>query len=472
MARPFARTLVALAVGAVVAAACAPGAAAVAAASTPGAGDTRAQSIITLRGFDAPGPARYDKVRVLQMGPKRAKHVLVLEPGTSAGAPYFRVIGRDLLERLPGWQIWSVERRENLLEDHSMLDRALSGKATLEQTFQYYLGWLGQTSPPKHFEPVADASAGFVKRWGLNVAMQDLHRVIRAARRGGRTVVLGGHSLGGAMTAAYATWDFGGRAGARDLDGLVFIDGSGGGFGRPVPTGAQARDTLEALDAPTASPFLNLGFGPWEAGVFNAVGATAARLAPNAPAVLGTWPLLPSILRPPVDATNLGGYGYAIDDQTSPSSLALVHMHIGHLDTSKSPAGWADGELGTVERAASLFSGIPGMDGTAWYHPQRLTADAASINDGIRNPAQKVFGVRATHGREVKLPMYAIETSLGAGRVLESVRALARRSGEPRRRLVLVDRHTTYDHIDPLVAVPRRNAFVKTVVPFLRRIAR
>jgi hypothetical protein len=56
--------------------------------------------------------------------------------------------------------------------------------------------------------------------------------------------------------------------------------------------------------------------------------------------------------------------------------------------------------------------------------------------------------------------------------VLKSVRALARRSGEPRRRLVLVDRHKTYDHIDPLVAVPRRNAFVKTVVPFLRRIAR
>jgi hypothetical protein len=458
--RPVTRALAALITGAAVAAAAAPAGAA-------------PQRIVTLRGFDAPGPDRYDKVRVLELGPKHVKHVLVLEPGTSAGAPYFRVIGRDLLKRLPGWQIWSVERRENLLEDHSELDRALAGKASVKQLFDYYLGWLGQASPPRHhFVPVSDASAGFVKRWGMNVAMQDLHRVIRAARRGGRTVVLGGHSLGGNQTAAYATWDFGGRAGARDLAGLVFIDGSGGGFGRAIPTAAQARDSIEALDAPSTSPFLNLGFGPWEAGVFNAVGSTAARLAPNQPAVLGTWPLLPTIFRPPVEATNRAGYAYAIDDQTSPSSLALVHMHIGRLDTSKSPAGWADGELGTVERAASLFSGIRGMDGTAWYHPQRLTIDAGAVNDGIRNPAQKVFGVRATHGRDVRLPMYAIETSLGAGRVLKSVRALAGRSGEPRRRLVLVDRHRSYDHIDPLVAVPRRNAFLKTVVPFLRGISR
>ena len=75
---------------------------------------------------------------------------------------------------------------------------------------------------------------------------------------------------------------------------------------------------------------------------------------------------------------------------------------------------------------------------------------------------------RATRGRDLDLPIYAIETSLGAGRMLAGARALARRSGIPRRRLVLVDRHATYDHVDPLSAVPPRNAFVRTVVPFLR----
>ena len=88
---------------------------------------------------------------------------------------------------------------------------------------------------------------------------------------------------------------------------------------------------------------------------------------------------------------------------------------------------------------------------------------------GVANPAQRVLGVRATHGRDLKLPIYAIETLLGAGRVLKGARALARRSGLPRRMVTLVDRHTTYDHIDPLAALPDRNAFVRTVVPFLRR---
>jgi hypothetical protein len=63
------------------------------------------------------------------------------------------------------------------------------------------------------------------------------------------------------------------------------------------------------------------------------------------------------------------------------------------------------------------------------------------------------------------VPIYAFETSLGAGRVLKGARALARRSGV---RFRLVDRDKTYDHIDPLSAVPSKNAFLKTVIPFLR----
>jgi hypothetical protein len=442
-------------------------AAALAVCAAPAAARER---VLTLKGANAPGPARLDRVRVLQMGPRSARHVVVLQPGTSAGAPYFRPIAQDLLARLPGWQVWSVERRENGLEDHSVLRRALERKVSVQRLFDYYLGWIGDDRAGRHFEPVADTDASYVKRWGLAVAMADLHRVIAAARRGGRTVVLGGHSLGGSMTTAYATWDFGGRAGARDLAGLVFIDGAGGSAGRAVPTAAQARTSLDDLNAPAASPFLNLGFGPWEAGVFNAVGSAAARLAPRKPSVLGAWPLLPGILRTPAPATNRGGYGYALDTQTAPKSLALVQMHIGHLAATGSPRDWVDGELGTVGRAARLFSGIPAMDGTAWYHPVRLSIDAGAIDNGIPNPAQKVFGDRTVHGRDVHLPMYAIETSLGAGRVVKNVRALARRSDVPRRRLVLVDRHASMAHIDPLVDVPRRNAFLKTVVPFLKRI--
>ena len=300
----------------------------------------------------------------------------------------------------------------------------------------------------------------------MGVAIRDLRNVIRAARRGGRRVVLGGHSLGGAITVAYATWDFGGRAGAADLSGLVLIDGGSGG--PPISRGA-ARAQLDALA--TSSPFLDLtGLGlPWSAGVFSIVGSTLARLDPDSRSLLHDWPALPANLKAPVPPTNAGGYGYAVDSDTSPDSLRLVRMHLGGLAPAGDPRPWVDGELGTVRRAAVMFSGIEGVDGAAWYHPRRLSLDGAAVAGGRANRAQRLLGVRATRGRDLDLPIYAIETSLGAGRVLAGARALARRSGIPRRRLVLVDRHETYDHVDPLSAVPPRNAFVRTVVPFLRR---
>src|SRR2546423_3445183 len=80
------------------------------------------------RGSAAPGtPSRYDKVGVIKVGPAKAKNVLVLVPGTSAGAGYFVPLAQWLVSKLPGWQVWSEERRENLLEDQSVLNLAKHG---------------------------------------------------------------------------------------------------------------------------------------------------------------------------------------------------------------------------------------------------------------------------------------------------------------------------------------------------------
>ena len=423
-----------------------------------------ADRVFTVDGAAAPGPARYDRVRVIEQGPRKAENVLVLVPGTSGGAAYFRPVARDIVAGLPGWKTWSVDRRENLLEDHAVLGPVVARERPAGDAFRYYLESITDSSITPRFTPVTDAA--YARRWGMGVAVRDLRNVIRAARRGGRNVVLAGHSLGATIAIAYATWDFGGRAGAADLAGLVLIDGGSGG----APIGkAEAREQLRQLDG--ESPFLDLsGFGlPWAIGVLNAVGSTLAVQEPDAPAVLAGWQPLPGNLRPPVAATNAAGYGYAVDNDTSPANLVLVHMHIGGLAAAGDPRPWADGELGTVARAAEMFSGVEGIDGTAWYHPRRLSLDGQAVAGGARNRAQRLLGVRATHGRDLELPIYAIETSLGAGRVLKGARALARRSDLPRRMLTLVDRHTTYDHLDPLSAVPAENAFVKTVIPFLRR---
>src|SRR5215212_6048779 len=113
-----------------------------------------------IQGHAAPGtPARYDRVGVLEVGPRRARNVLVLNPGTSASAAYFLPLARSIVARAKGWQVWSVERRENLLEDHSVLDRAKTGKATPRQLFDYYLGYLEHPSVSPHFRLIPDAGS-------------------------------------------------------------------------------------------------------------------------------------------------------------------------------------------------------------------------------------------------------------------------------------------------------------------------
>jgi hypothetical protein len=155
---------------------------------------------------------------VLKIGPERARNVLVLNPGTSAGAGYFKPLAEDIVRRTHGrWQVWSVERRENLLEDQSVLDQAKQGKATPRQLFDYHLGWLSNPSISDHFQPVPDSAVPFARGWGMDVEIQNPRRVVQAAGEHGRRVVLGGHSLGGSITTAYATWDFHGKPGARGL---------------------------------------------------------------------------------------------------------------------------------------------------------------------------------------------------------------------------------------------------------------
>jgi hypothetical protein len=426
-----------------------------------------------LDGYAAAGtPARYNKVGVLKVGPRTARNVLILNPGTSASAAYFAPLARDVASKAEGWQVWAVERRENLLEDHSVLDRAKDRRVTNRQLFDYYLGWVTDPSITRHFELIPDAQVGFARRWGMRVEIEDLRRVVRAARARGGKIVMGGHSLGGTITSAYATWDFEGRPGARDLSGLVFIDG--GSSPAPV-TPEQARASLAELGA--GSPWLSFGGIPAPyAGLFNAAGSLGAILDPDAPSLGQSFTALPANLKPPVPVTNLAQYGYALDTETSPAGLRAAQAHLGRLAASGEPRGWDQaGELTPIGRYARMFAGwrLNGLDGTAWYHPRRLTIDAGAVAAGNENPAQDVLGVRATHGDDLprKLRIYAFGAALGGQRVLDAARVLATQSGIPARQLSLVDRGRDYSHNDPNSASPR-NAFLSRLVPFLRAISR
>ena len=421
-----------------------------------------------MNGYDDPAtPNGLDKVGVLKEGPADARKVLVLLPGTSGGAGYLAPVARDIVSKAKDWQVWAVERRENLFEDHSYADRLKRGEITAQQFFDYYLGWFTNPSVNPHYALSLGAPA-YARGWGMRVAVEDLKRVIDEARSQSREVVLGGHSLGASIAAAYATWDFDGRAGGEDLSGLVYVDG---GSGAPSLTADQATSALQGLA--TSSPWLSFGgIPPPFAGLFNIVGSGLAKAAPDAPSLLQPWPLLPAFLRPPVTVTNEAGYGYGLDSETSPAALAAAHVSAGRLAAAGDPRGWDQaGEITPIQRVADMFLGsdLPGVDGTAWFHPRRLSIDSGAVGAGVANPAQQVLDVRATHGDDLgHLSIYAFGAALGGQRVLDAAQQLADRSGIPQRRLTLVDASATYTHVDPLSAYPQ-NDFVDNLLPFLKK---
>jgi pimeloyl-ACP methyl ester carboxylesterase len=424
-----------------------------------------AETVTTIPGAPGPGPSKYDKVFVTKFGPKSAKRVLVLVPGYYGGAGDFTLDAREIVKRVPGLQVWALDRRSQALEDTAGFADALAGRISLQQAFDYYLGWLSDPSIQPHFQPLDLTKFAFAKQWGLSLTLQDVRRVVLSARRQGKRVILGGHSLGASMTLAYASWDFAGEPGYKDLDGLVLVDGGLlGSFS--TPDLAATKKAIKALDAD--GPFVDLlGLNlPWAAGVFGEMGALAALKEPTAPSIAQSFPLLPAPFKPPIPATNRGLFGYAFDTSTSPAALALIHVQAGALGPN---GDWVDGEVTPIERLAQTFGQEP-ANASEWYFPAKLSIDVDAANALERNPQTDYLKLRPWHSGAVDLPLYALQTDLTHGHVLRGARRFIAGSKVPQARSVLVDASATESHLDPLTAAPDRNRFLQTVVPFLRKL--
>jgi pimeloyl-ACP methyl ester carboxylesterase len=292
-----------------------------------------------------------------------------------------------------------------------------------------------------------------------------VRRVVLSATRQGKRVILGGHSLGASMTAAYASWDFDGHPGYEDLEGLVLIDGGLlGSFS--TPDLAATKKAIKALD--TNGPFVDLlGLKlPWAAGVFAEAGAVATLKEPTAPSTAQSFPLLPAMFKPPIPATNRGLFGYAFDASTSPKARSLIHVQAGMLGPN---GDWVDGEVTPIERLAQTFGQEP-ANAAEWYFPAKLSIDVDAVNALTRNAQADYLKLRPWHRRAVDLPLYALQTDLTHGRVLRGARRFIAGSKVPRADAVLVDASGTESHLDPLTAAPDRNRFLQTVVPFLRKL--
>jgi pimeloyl-ACP methyl ester carboxylesterase len=228
---------------------------------------TAADRVTTIAGAPGPGPSKYDKVFVTKFGPKSAKRVLVLVPGYYGGAGDFTLDARELVKRVPGLQVWAVDRRSEALEDTSRFKDALAGRITVQQALDYYQG---------------------------------------------KRVILGGHSLGASMTVAYASWDSGADRGT--CTSMAWSSSTAGSWAASRrPTSPRRRRPSPPSTSTAPSPTCSASKLPWTAGVFAEVGALAALKEPTAPSAVQSFALLPPELKPPIPATNRGAFGFAFD---------------------------------------------------------------------------------------------------------------------------------------------------------------
>jgi hypothetical protein len=333
--------------------------------------------------------------------------------------------------------------------------------------------------------------------------VDDLHTVIEAAKAFGGKVVLGGHSLGGSVVTAYATWDFSGTPGAQGLSGLVYDDGGSS----PIPLSKEkAEEELNGLRSRKAPGTAWLSFGGIQApflGLFSALGSTSTLETPEEASLSENFPLLPESLKPKnppgcelpqegcerLPVSNEAEFGFGVNVGTSPPTLIAAQIHAGKgIETGVlNEAGvhpWNDeGALTPLRRYAEMLSAprLPNADGTEWYFPERLTLDTGAVAEGNANPAQEVLGEHAIHGHELptSLKILAINSELdkaiGANSLI-AAEILAEQSGIPKSNLTLIEVENEYAHNDPAGADPAvgglaANKFFQNMVPFLEGIA-
>ncbi|HTW40855.1 MAG TPA: hypothetical protein VMD79_00890 [Solirubrobacteraceae bacterium] len=335
-----------------------------------------------------------------------------------------------------------------------------------------------------HYEPVPESLVGFAKQWGMNRTVEDLKVVIEKAKAHGGKVVLGGHSLGGSVVTAYATWDFGGHPGAEGLSGLVYDDG---GSSPLAISQEQAEASLAQLEQPNETPWLAFGGIPApDLGLFSATATALTTVEPKAPSQLEGFPFLPADLKSPIaPVTNEAGYGYSVNVGTSPESLIAAQIHGGkgveEVAESDGLHGWnGEGALTPVKRYAEMLAGtgLREASGSEWYFPARLTLDTGAVGNGLPNPAQTVLGLHSTMGEDLpkSLHILAIDSELdkllgGGETTLNEAEDLAAQSGISPSNLTLIEEKNAYAHNDPAGATPEINEFFKHMVPFLKGIA-
>ncbi|QYX78694.1 alpha/beta hydrolase [Streptomyces akebiae] len=408
------------------------------------------------------GPVGSDRVHVLKVGPRDAETVVVLVPGMFGAANGFRLMARDLVASVPGVQVWALDRREE-----NLADRTGFGSGTADPVGYYLDG---------RYRSLEPASAGYVGRWGLERALDDLRCVVLAARAGGRRrVVLGGHSWGATSALAYAAWDFDGRPGYRDLAGLAVLDGGvrGAFEGTGTPVQDSPEEVRERLAAIAGGRVLDmtlsgvgLGDRAESTQIWYQLAGWYAHHDPDGRSVLQDR--VPAALRVPFPVTNAALLGSFVDAGFGwPNDISVHSGRLAPAGDGGGVRGWVDDGITPIGRVAQAYAGpVPGV--WEWYWPARLSVDLDVSDAYADTDLARTLGLRLRHAAGLDIPLYAFQTSYSKGTVVEGARRVVAESRVP---YAAYESDDGMNHLDPLFAATAHNTATRTLAEFLRKVA-
>ncbi len=148
--------------------------------------------------------------------PSRASAVFVSMPGLLGGALLFDGLARNVVAsgaRLGRhMEFWALDRRANCLEDHTGTDAAARA-GDYRVALGYFYG--GQEVDGRRFDGFKTSEQlPYLAEFGLAQTMRDEYALITGAIPDpavrAKKLFCGGHSLGGSLTGAFASWDFDG----------------------------------------------------------------------------------------------------------------------------------------------------------------------------------------------------------------------------------------------------------------------
>lgn len=416
-----------------------------------------------IAGFNEPHtPAEFNKaiyLRFFSAEPSQPRAIVVLMPGIFGGATNFDRMARTIISQDKTLEVWAIDRRSNLLEDHDKLLESWNAKDPL-------IAWRSfsrDAGKPGGFTARPASELGFMGYWGLETHLGDLHNVLLQARERAPKVFLGGHSLGSVLVTMYAGWDFSGEPGSASIDGLILLDGAAGNtlaadisqadYENGFDSGFAKTAGSRALESGQALPYFDaFGINPTGLAKLSSA-ALLARFDPNGDSPGGFVPYPASNLA----AGLLGNAGG--DNDYSP--IPAFSLSAGHArgETALNLfavliSGWKGFSVGTItgplpgSSRVEWVAGKPGeqeftdpldfanrfwsplADYQEWYFPARLTLDLAAVR--LEAPAWAQAEMPLRHLGNLKLP---ILTAIGGRGVVTEVNAFSKLEAKIGRKL-------------------------------------